>query len=58
MNLSLHLLAGILKKAVIVFGAVLIVTGFLFFSERMPTERSVRVVPANIWNGHSALLRN
>jgi len=30
MNLSLHLLAGILKKAVIVFGAVLIVTGFLF----------------------------
>lgn len=30
MNLSLHLLAGILKKVVVVFGAILIVTGFLF----------------------------
>ena len=30
MNLSLHLLVGILKKTVIVFGAILIVTGFLF----------------------------
>ncbi len=30
MHLSLYLLAGILKKTAIVFGAILIVTGFLF----------------------------
>ena len=30
MHLSLYLLAGILKKAAVVFGAILIVTGFLF----------------------------
>ena len=30
MNLSLHLSAGILKKATVVFGAIFIVTGFLF----------------------------
>ncbi len=30
MHLSLYLFAGVLKKAAVVFGAILIVTGFLF----------------------------
>ncbi len=41
MRLSQHLLAGILKKAAVIFGALLIVSGFLFwFSEFRPDRRS------------------